>query len=141
MQTKLMQAKIFKVKSLPKKNFARGGPPEGGHMVQHRAARFVLGRPWRRHQRDSITTMLSTLKWPVLYERRRWARLTLLYKLLHNLLQIPECYLPSLSTSRTRCHHNFKFTHYQTSINNYKYAFFPRTVPDWNNLATSSHSI
>ena len=41
---------------------------------------------------DSITTMLSTLKWPVLYERRRWARLTLLYKLLHNLLQIPECY-------------------------------------------------
>ena len=103
-------------------------------MVQHRAARFVLGRPWRRHQRDSITTMLSTLKWPVLYERRRWARLTLLYKLLHNLLQIPERYLPSLSTSRTRCHHNFKFTHYQTSIDNYKYAFFPRTVPDWNNL-------
>ena len=79
-------------------------------MVQHRAARFVLDRPWRRHQRDSITTMLSTLKWPALYECRRWARLTLLYKLLHNLLQIPECYLPSLSTSRTSYHHNFKFT-------------------------------
>ena len=29
-------------------------------MVQHRAARFVLGRPWKRHQRDSITAMLST---------------------------------------------------------------------------------
>ena len=26
------------------------------------------------------------------------------------------------------------YTHYQTSIDNYKYAFFTRTVPDWNNL-------
>lgn len=46
---------------------------------QHRAARFVLGQPWRRHQRDSITDMLSTLKWPALQlTGRRWARLTAL---------------------------------------------------------------
>ena len=30
-------------------------------MVQHRAARFVLGKPWRRHERDSITNMLNQL--------------------------------------------------------------------------------
>ena len=45
------------------------------------------------------------------------------------------CHLPSLSKSKTRCHNNFKFTHYQTSIDNHKYAFFSRTVPDWNNLS------
>ena len=32
-------------------------------MVQHRAARFVLGKR-RRDQRDSITDMLNQLKWP-----------------------------------------------------------------------------
>ena len=29
-------------------------------MVQHRAARFILGKPWRRHERDSITDVKST---------------------------------------------------------------------------------
>ena len=33
------------------------------------------------------------------------------------------------------------FIHYQTSIDNYKYAFFPRTVPDWNNLPARIVSI
>ena len=90
-------------------------------MVQHRAAHFILGQTWSRHQTDTITAMLSIVKWPALYE----CRLTLLYKL---------CHLPSLSKSKTRYHHNFKYTHYQISIDNYKYGFFPRTAPDWNNL-------
>ena len=54
--------------------------------------------------------------------------------MLHNLLQFTDSYLPSLSTSRARCYHNFKFTLYQTSIDNCKYAFFPRTAPERNNL-------
>ena len=45
-------------------------------MVQHRAARFVLGKPWRRHERDSITNMLNQLKWTTLEEQRKCARLT-----------------------------------------------------------------
>ena len=106
-------------------------------MVQHRAARFVLGKPWRRHERDSITNMLNQLKWTTLEERRKCARLTLLYKILHKLIYIPECYLPQLSTSRTRSHHEFKFLQYQTNIDSYKKAFFPRTVLDWNNLSAN----
>ena len=35
-------------------------------MVQHRAARFVLGKPWRRCERDSITNMLNQLNWTTL---------------------------------------------------------------------------
>ena len=30
---------------------------------------------------------------------------------------------------------NLKVLHYQTNIDSYKYAFFPRTIPDWNNLS------
>ena len=66
--------------------------------------------------------MLSTLKWPALYECRRWARRTLLYKLLRNLLQIPDRHYPHQEQGVII--RNFKFTHYQTSIDNYKYAFF-----------------
>ena len=93
-------------------------------MVQHRAARFVLGKPWRRCERDSITNMLNQLNWTTLEKQRKYARLTLLYKILHKLICIPESYLPQLSTSRTRCHHEFKFLHYQTNVDGYKYAFF-----------------
>ena len=37
-------------------------------LIEHRAAYFVVGRPWRRHQRDSITDMLNHghLEWPTL---------------------------------------------------------------------------
>ena len=31
-------------------------------MIQHRAAHFVLNKPWNRRQRDSITDMLKELR-------------------------------------------------------------------------------
>ena len=39
-------------------------------MVQHRAAHFVLGKPWRRYETDSITNMLNQLNWTTLEKRR-----------------------------------------------------------------------
>ena len=104
-------------------------------MVQHRAARFVMGKPWRKNQRDSITNILENLNWPTLQERRRWARLILLYKVLHDLLTIPSCYLPARSSElRARYSHNLKLVPYQPRIDAYKYSFLPRTVPEWNRL-------
>ena len=104
-------------------------------MIQHRAARFVLGCPWRRDNRDSINSMLLSLGWPPLYLRRKCARLVLMFKLLNNLLVIPPEYLPTPSpVTSTRANHNFKFFHHQTSIDAYKFSFFPRTVPEWNDL-------
>ena len=55
-------------------------------MVQHRAARFVTGQPWRRNNRDSINNILENLQWPTLQERRKSARLVLLCKVLHDLI-------------------------------------------------------
>ena len=58
---------------------------------------------------NSITNILENLQWPTLQERRKSARLVLLYKVLHDLLIIPNCYLPFKSTVlRTRHSHNFK---------------------------------
>ena len=35
-------------------------------MIQHRAARLVLGHPWRKSTRDNISSMLQSLGWPTL---------------------------------------------------------------------------
>jgi len=57
----------------------------------------MVNRPWRRNMQDSITEMLTSLEWPPLQLRRKCARLTLLYKIIHNLNEIPSSYLPTLS--------------------------------------------
>ena len=104
-------------------------------MVQHGAARFVTGIPWRRDQRDSITDILRALNWPTLQKRRQQARLVLLFKILKDFLTVPSSNLPTKSSVlRTRYTHNFKLTPYQPNIDLYKFSFLPRTVPEWNRL-------
>ena len=78
-------------------------------MIQHRAARFVLNKPWRKTTRDSITHMLKSLKWPTLEKHRENAHLLLLLKLVNNLLTIPTTYMPTLSPlTGTRPQHYLK---------------------------------
>ena len=104
-------------------------------MIQHRAARFVLNKPWRRTNHDSISDILEALKWPPLKERRQHARLVLLFKLTSNLLSISSTYLPSSSPlTITRAQHKLKYLHTQSTSNTYRYSFFSRTIPEWNNL-------
>ena len=55
-------------------------------MVQRRAARFVIGR---YHNTSSVTNMLETLGWETLSTRRTKSRLTMTYKIMHNLVDIP----------------------------------------------------
>ena len=81
-------------------------------MVQHQAARFVLNKPWNRHHHDSITEILQELNWPSFQQRRKQARLILLYKLLIIYYSSRVCCLPSLNLSATRFHHNQKFHHF-----------------------------
>ena len=78
-------------------------------MIQHRAARFVLNRPWRRNHRDSITEMLVELKWPTLEDCRKQVRLMLLFKFVNKLIYVPNQYLPVLSpATSTRANHPLK---------------------------------
>jgi hypothetical protein len=55
--------------------------------VQRRAARFVLSS---QHNRFSVTAMIQRLGWRSLEDRRRDARLTMLYKIDHELVAISK---------------------------------------------------
>ena len=104
-------------------------------MIQHRAARFVLNRPWRRNHRDSITEMLVELKWPTLEDRRKQARLMLLFKFVNKLIYVPNQYLPVLSpATSTRANHPLKLLQLYARTNRYSNSSLPRSIPDWNNL-------
>ena len=72
-------------------------------MVQRRSARFVMN-DYRRT--SSATAMLETLNWDTLERRRDQARLTMMYGIVHQLVEIPaETYLtPSSQTGSTRGH-------------------------------------
>ena len=48
-------------------------------MMQRRSARYVTNR-YHYTVTSSVETMLQKLQWPTLEERRKKARLTLLYK-------------------------------------------------------------
>ena len=64
-------------------------------MIQRRAARFVLNKPWTRNGNESVTDMLIDLKWPFPQVRHRYLRHILLINIVDHLLLIPDQYLPS----------------------------------------------
>ena len=83
-------------------------------MIQHRAARYVLNQPWRRNVRDSIKSLLISLKWPTLQLRRESTRIILLNKIINHIIQIPINYFPNPSpVTTTRSRNDMKFFHYQ----------------------------
>ena len=96
-----------------------------------------LNQPWRRNVRDSINSLLSSLKWPTLQLRRESARVILFYKIINHILQILINYFSTPSpVITTRSRNDMKFLHYQPIINYFKYSFFPRTIPEWNRLSS-----
>jgi hypothetical protein len=74
--------------------------------VQRKAARFCL----RNHKpMESVTGMLKDLGWDTLEIRRNKARLTMMYKMSHNLLDVNlEDHLIPHTETRTRGSHSFK---------------------------------
>ena len=72
-------------------------------MIQHRAARFVLNKPWHRSSQHQYsvtdTCMLNHLQWPSLKSRRTNARHILLFKAVRNLLVLPDHCLPQPESS------------------------------------------
>ena len=102
--------------------------------VQRRAARFVMN-DYRRT--SSVTEMLTNLDWDTLQERRDLTRLSMMYRIVHGLVDIPaESYLkPSTSTTRG---HNSRFRQIRTSNSTYQQSFFPED--HWNQLPQTAVS-
>lgn len=100
--------------------------------IQRRAARFVtknyINKP------GTITNLLKELQWPTLKQRRTNSRLTTMYKITHNLIDIK---LPSYiqNTNRTtRQHHPNHFKQPAAKTNKFKFSYFPKTIKEWNAL-------
>lgn len=100
-------------------------------MVQRRAARYTTNR---YRNTSSVTDILEDLSWDTLESRRTKIQLTMLYKIINNLVDIPaEDYL-TFNSSRTRSAHSKKLRHYPSTCDTFKFSFFPRTIPLWNLL-------
>ena len=78
-------------------------------MVQRRCARYVTGNFDRT---SSVTSMLNCLSWPTLEERRRQYRLAVMYRILHNQVDIHWQSFLTKTSSCTRghsCRHLYRF--------------------------------
>jgi hypothetical protein len=92
-------------------------------MVQRRAARYVTNR---YRNTSSVTSMLGDLEWDTLETRRKKIRLTMMYKIINNLIDIrAEEYLTK-STRQTRSSHSLKYQQFSASTDYYKHSFFQR---------------
>ena len=100
-------------------------------MVQRRAARYTTNRFGNT---SSVSSMLDHLQWESLKSRRTKIQLTLFFKVVHNIIDIPADKYLIPSTTRTRYAHSKKFRLFSPSIDSFKYSLFPRTEPLWNSL-------
>ena len=104
--------------------------------VQRRAARSALSDYSRE---SSVTSLLSSLKWPTLQQCRLLSRLLLFYKIFKQQIPVtfPPYYLPV--QYHTRQYHQDQSFHSATdhSQTPHKYSFYPRTIRDWNSLPIS----
>ena len=101
-------------------------------MVQRRAARIVTSDYMRT---SSVTSLMHQLGWDILQRRRELVRLTMMYRTVHQLVEmLAESYLTP-STTRTRCH-DTRYRQIQTSFAGCQSSFFPKQLC----CGTSSHS-
>ena len=96
--------------------------------VQRRAARFV----YQYFQRTSnVTTMMNSLGWESLAERRAKAKVVMLYRAIHGLVALPISLQQTVSTT-THTQASFFIPYCRTAT--LRHSFFPDTARLWNNL-------
>ncbi|VDI38372.1 Hypothetical predicted protein [Mytilus galloprovincialis] len=100
-------------------------------MVQRRAARYVMNK----HQNhSSVSKMLNNLEWRSLEQRRKDARLTMLFKIVNEKVAVTkeDRLIPPKRLSRNMHDRSFQIP---AASNDYrKFSFFPRIIKDWNSL-------
>ena len=94
--------------------------------VQRRSARRIM-QNYNRYA--SVTTMLQHLDLPTLQQRRQHSKIIMLYRIRHQLANIPTTTYITPATRNTQ-HYNLPYA--RTNV--YKSSFFPSTIILWNNL-------
>ena len=87
---------------------------------------------------SSVTTMIESLNWVTLRERRKISTLSSFHDIVYkaSVVNIPPHFLRT--TRHTRHHHPLHFIHPSANTTAYRNSYFPRTIIDWNSLSTSS---
>ena len=95
-------------------------------------ARFVMSD---YNHTSSVTVMLQDLNWDTLSSRKQTSRLCLLYKILHNIVDVTlPSYITCTPSTRLTRGHDQKFILPQSGIDAYKFNFFLSSIRLWNNL-------
>ena len=96
-------------------------------MVQRRGVRYVRSR---YHNRSSVADMMAGLHWKTLQQRRKEARLAMLFKMSNNLVTASsgDRLTRKDLTNNSRFHIPFCRTLYRQQ------SFYPRTIREWNVL-------
>ena len=95
--------------------------------VQRRSARQPLMHNYNRHARDTPT--LQHLHLPTLQQRRQHIKIIMLYRITHQLVNIPTAIYITPSTRNTQ---HYILPYARTHV--FKTVFFPSTIKIWNNL-------
>ena len=100
--------------------------------VQRNTARFVYNN---YSHYASVSEMLRCLNWSTLAQGRNEQKLTMMYKIVHQLvdIQASSYLIPATTIEYTRGHH-MRFTQPFTRIDSYLYSFFPSSIKLWNAL-------
>ena len=92
--------------------------------------------PWWSY--SIVTHMINSLGLRSLEQRRADARLIMFYKIGYGLVATPLSSYIQRHVRMTRTIHPMHFIQIQTTVNFYKYSFFPLTVEQWNNLPSQA---
>ncbi len=101
-------------------------------MVQSRAARFVTADYRRRH---SVTLLLNQFQWQTLLQRRTHSKVTMLYRIHHQLVAIPAGPPYIIYSNTTTRGHHLQLQQHHCCINSYQHSFSPSVV----NYGTNCH--
>ena len=100
-------------------------------MVQRRAVRWVSSN---YSTYASVSSMLDSLEWRSLEDRRADARLILFYKIEYNLVAVPLPQYINQPVRTTRHMHPLHFVQIPATASYYKCSFFPLAIVQWNRL-------
>ena len=105
------------------------------HPVHEEGAeRLILHLIYLQSYKDSVTVMLSTLKWKTLESRRTIARLSMLYKMRNRLVFYDDIKLQPVDHLYSTRFKEYAYKQPITTRDYYKYSFYPRTISEWNKL-------
>jgi len=103
--------------------------------VQRRCARFVYNN---YSSYASVTNMLENLNWPSLAQCRTKVKAITMFKIMHQLLDIPtDTILKPAPSNYCLRGHPMKFLHPNTRVDSYLHSFFPSAIKIWNNLPSN----